>query len=328
MTSLLTVIPVYNGEAYLAATLASLATQTRQPDRVVVLDDCSTDATASIAQAFQLIPCEVVRNERNLGLFANHNRALHYAKEAEHLHILHANDLIRPLFYERLLAALERCPPPAMAFSEVEWIDAQGKAVWADDRQTIDATQELSPRAFLAAQAELKSISIDAAVLKTGRLPWPCPFRLDFPQLGDCVFHAESARFCTRVVKVIEKLTQVRLHAGSMTNRNAQDLQSWVLDEWRAMRLIAAWIDEPPPRRWLRQHKLKCLFAARSFVKADMVEPTDADYARAIRSALWQNVSPLHALCGRLAVTLRDSLARLRGRPTKTEELRRFSELK
>ncbi len=52
MSQLTTVIPVYNGEQFLEATLRSVADQTRRPDRVIIQDNCSTDGTPLIAQAF------------------------------------------------------------------------------------------------------------------------------------------------------------------------------------------------------------------------------------------------------------------------------------
>src|SRR5688572_29259046 len=103
MSRVTTVIPVFNGEKYIAQTLLSLARQTRPPDRVIVLDDQSTDQTEEIVRTFKGLNCDWVRNERNLGLFPNHNRALTFAAETDFLHILHADDLILPAFFENLV---------------------------------------------------------------------------------------------------------------------------------------------------------------------------------------------------------------------------------
>ncbi len=46
------VLPFFNEERFLAATLASLAAQTRAPDRIVLVDNASTDASPGIARAF------------------------------------------------------------------------------------------------------------------------------------------------------------------------------------------------------------------------------------------------------------------------------------
>ena len=61
-SKLLTVIPVYNGEPFIAQTLESLARQRLRPDRVVVLDNCSTDRTPEIVKNFTGIACELIRN--------------------------------------------------------------------------------------------------------------------------------------------------------------------------------------------------------------------------------------------------------------------------
>ena len=45
---IITVIPVYNGERFILETLDSLASQTLKPDRVIVIDDASTDNTAKL----------------------------------------------------------------------------------------------------------------------------------------------------------------------------------------------------------------------------------------------------------------------------------------
>jgi glycosyltransferase involved in cell wall biosynthesis len=50
--SIAVVIPFFNEERYLASTLASLAAQVRPPDRVILVDNASTDGSAPIAAAF------------------------------------------------------------------------------------------------------------------------------------------------------------------------------------------------------------------------------------------------------------------------------------
>ena len=47
-----TVIPVYNGEKFLRPTLESIAKQSKRPDRLVLLDNCSTDGTEKIIREF------------------------------------------------------------------------------------------------------------------------------------------------------------------------------------------------------------------------------------------------------------------------------------
>ena len=128
VSEILTVIPVYNGARYLRATLDSLAAQTTPPDRVVVIDDVSTDGTRELVTQFfaehPRLQGELRRNERNQGLFGNLNRCLDLAVETDILHILLADDLVLPGFLEKLAPTLKDSTAPAMAWSLTEKIDA------------------------------------------------------------------------------------------------------------------------------------------------------------------------------------------------------------
>ena len=108
-SNIITVIPVYNGEKFIGETLESVAKQTLKPDRVVVLDNCSTDNTEKVVKGFDRIKIEWIRNPKNLGLFGNCNRALEFAVEARYLNLLCADDLIEPAFYEALTRELDSC---------------------------------------------------------------------------------------------------------------------------------------------------------------------------------------------------------------------------
>jgi len=69
----------YNGAKYLREQLQSFVDQTRQPDELIISDDCSTDETEAIVRSFaQNAPfvVEFYRNEKNLGYCGNFNAAL------------------------------------------------------------------------------------------------------------------------------------------------------------------------------------------------------------------------------------------------------------
>src|SRR3982751_5821087 len=93
-----TTIPVRNGQEFILQTLESLCRQTRRPDRVVVLDNRSTDATPKIVREFKGLPIEFLLNEKDLGTVGNFNRCLDFAPETDFLHILHADDYVSPRF--------------------------------------------------------------------------------------------------------------------------------------------------------------------------------------------------------------------------------------
>ena len=303
-SKLLTVIPVYNGEPFIAQTLESLARQRLRPDRVVVLDNCSTDRTPEIVKNFTGIACELIRNESNIGLFGNLNRSLDYSTETEYLQILHADDTIEPEFYEVMTLALKDCAGRGMAWSLDERIDENNRHL-SFSGKADGKIEVLDQDEFLRRKAELGNQSFCAVLLKTGGLPPPCRFREDIPILGDTIFWAAHGLHCEKIVHVHRALAKYRWHGSNQTVFLAPGLQPLILDEWRTMEIN----ELLRGKGWspLRKVKLKGLFAVRSGIKAKRVRQNgNAQYAREIAQAA-RGISgwPLW-LAGRLLVELRD----------------------
>ncbi len=326
MPFLTTVIPVYNGELFLAPALQCLADQERKPDRVVVIDNCSTDRTPQIVEDFQkCLPLEFRRNETNIGSAGNLNRCLDLASETEYLHLLLADDLVKPGFYQRLLRELEPFPGRALAFTNYELIDRDGKLI---DTHLVASTtaqsRRLSLNEFLERQSELRSVCCPAVLHKTNYQPNPSYFKTDMPQVADTVMYSGWAQACEGIVEVGEILCQNRHHPFSATSTNIRSVKATALDEWKAMWLIFDMIREPALQHRLRRLKLKCLFAARSQVKKQFMGRLNPEIPREIDLALQSLLSGPYRQIGKLAVFLRDSALRLKGQPTKAEDLVRI----
>lgn len=321
---LTTVIPVFNGERFLPATLECLARQSRPTDRLVILDNGSTDATPQIVERFRAthpkLHCEWRQNERNLGVLGNLNRGLAFAAETKFLHLLMADDLVKPAFYARLIPALDTVPAPALGYVFTEHIDARGVVVGLAEAGPAAPPRRLSKKRFLARQATLNTVLLPGVVFRTDYRAPLCGFR-DIALAADIVFLAEWASRSESVVEVPESLCQYRLHPFSATVLEMPSLQTWVLDEWRVMELISSWIQEGRLQRWARRQLLKLRFAARSRVKADMMRGGNPAYARAIERTTRETAGALYASLGSLAVRGRDLLWRLQGRETKAEQL-------
>jgi hypothetical protein len=242
-------------------------------------------------------------------LFGNCNRALEFAAETEYLHILHADDVLKPDFYGHLLKSAEDNPGRALLYCRCEFIDEQSHLI-GPGRQSppTDAAQVIPLKSFLAARAELRPFYFPTVLLKTDALPSPCQFRLDLPQLADLLFWAEWASHCSEVVELPRVLCQYRVHASNDTSRNLSSLQSWVLDEWKAMQLNTVWLRETGFQGWLRRQKLKCIFAARSHVKIQLVQKNSPGFANEIRHSTRAITGTVPWLLGKLAVGLRDFL--------------------
>ena len=84
------VIPCYNAAPFLAETLTSVVAQTYPPHEVIVIDDGSTDESASIAASFA--PLVRVIRQANRGESVAHNRGIAMA-QGEWVALLDADDL-------------------------------------------------------------------------------------------------------------------------------------------------------------------------------------------------------------------------------------------
>ncbi len=314
MPTLLTVIPVYNGERFLGATLDAVARQTRRPDRVIVQDNCSTDDTRAVFEPFAKLGFEWCPNERHVTSTENFNHALRLAAETDVLHLLTADDLIHPEFYARLMAPLETASGRALAYSAYEVIDEAGVVrEKADVVNPFPVTAEGRVRdiprgAFIASQADLRTICLPAVLMRTQRQPLPVRFRMDYIQCADAVFYAELARECVAIFEVQSVLCQYRRHAGAATSRNRRDPGAVIADEWRAMNAAAALLGHGGLRGWLALWRRRCLLAARSFVKLRQSSDQSAEYRRDIEQEARAHTGGVAWRLGQLAVLLRDAL--------------------
>ena len=304
--NLITVVPVYNGEKFIRQTLESVAKQTLRPDRLIVLDNCSTDGTEKIVHGFESIKCEWLRNPTNLGLFGNCNRALEFAPETNFLHLLCADDLIEPTFYERLTSELQSCNGLGLAYSLDERIDEQDRHLSLSGKVTGSA-EEILPDVFLTRKAEIANQAFSGSLMKTNYQKPPCQFRLDMPILADVAWWAAWGKHCHRIVQVNLPLCKYRWHGDNTTNLVMPGMQALILDEWRVMQLNEQLRAAKPGV--VRRFKLKGLFAVRTGIKAKRIrQQNNFDYSRKIVLEGKKISGPLAWYMGQAVVEARDLL--------------------
>ena len=97
------VIPVYNGEKFLAEAIESIRTQTYEPIEIIVADDASTDDSAKVAEAEGV---KVVRLEENGGPATARNAGI-AASTGEYWTSLDCDDLMRPERIEKQVAEVK-----------------------------------------------------------------------------------------------------------------------------------------------------------------------------------------------------------------------------
>ena len=121
------VVPVWNGERTLAATLASVLAQSHRHFELLVIDDGSTDGTAALVSGLATgDPRVQLHRFENRGLAASRNRGIRLAR-GEFIAFVDADDLWQPARLERQLAALAAAPAAGLAYSLTDCIDDAGQ---------------------------------------------------------------------------------------------------------------------------------------------------------------------------------------------------------
>lgn len=86
------IIPLYNGEPFIEATIHSVLEQTHQNIEIIILDDGSSDNSAEIVQTINDDRIHYILNETNLGLNKNIKKGIELAT-GEYICILGHDDL-------------------------------------------------------------------------------------------------------------------------------------------------------------------------------------------------------------------------------------------
>jgi len=121
------VMPVYNGEAFIAESIASVLAQTYPHWELIVVDDGSTDGTAGIVAGFDDLRIRFTYQE-NQGLAAARNAGIRLAR-GEFLAFLDADDLWAPQFLQTCVGYLSGQRDVAAVCTASRMIDPQGRTL-------------------------------------------------------------------------------------------------------------------------------------------------------------------------------------------------------
>ena len=119
------VMAVHDGEPYLRTAIESLLAQTYRDFELIVIDDGSTDGSASIVRACADPRIRLLSNDRNIGLAPSLNRGLAEAR-GEFIARLDADDVAMPDRLARQVAFMDANPKVALLGSWYVEISASG----------------------------------------------------------------------------------------------------------------------------------------------------------------------------------------------------------
>ena len=123
-------VPIYNGPPhYLRETLQSVLRQDPGPGemQIEVIDNCSTAFDPEpVVREVGRGRIAFHRQRENIGIGGNFNACIERAR-GQWVHMLHADDTVRPGFYERLRTGIETYPGVGAALTRTIFMDEDGQ---------------------------------------------------------------------------------------------------------------------------------------------------------------------------------------------------------
>lgn len=121
------VIPVYNGENFIEYAIKSVLAQSYLPNKIIIIDDGSTDNTLKKIKKFdsKLIECMSVENG---GVSSARNKGI-LKSDSDYIAFLDADDIFYPKKLEKQVLALEQNQDAKVAYCLENAIDENGKNI-------------------------------------------------------------------------------------------------------------------------------------------------------------------------------------------------------
>jgi glycosyltransferase involved in cell wall biosynthesis len=124
-------IPVFNGEMFLAECLESVLAQDYDDYEVLISDDGSTDGSTAVIQRYARCDGRIRwwRNPRNLGIGGNFNACLKAAQGDFLKYVLQDDKLLEPSALRQMVTTLESDLSVSLVVSASQLIDAQSRLI-------------------------------------------------------------------------------------------------------------------------------------------------------------------------------------------------------
>lgn len=124
------IMPVFNAEKYIKKAIDSILNQTYSFLELIIVEDCSTDSTQKVIEAYNDSRIKKIFNERNHGISYSTNRAITESK-GEYLAIMDDDDIATLDRLEKSVNYLKRHPEISLVFGNAIIINENDQLVRA-----------------------------------------------------------------------------------------------------------------------------------------------------------------------------------------------------
>jgi glycosyltransferase involved in cell wall biosynthesis len=209
------VVPCYNLAHLLGECVGSILAQSYQDLEVLIMDDCSPDATAEIARGFDDPRVRHVRHDANVGHLRNYNAGIGLAR-GEYIWLISADDrLRRPYVVERFVDHLDHHDNVGYVFCPVVRFDHERETTVYGSHGSRN--EIFRGREFLRTLASGNSVPAASGLARKTCYDRYGMFPLDLPFAGDWYLWSLFALH-TDVGYLAEPMVGWRTHSANMTH--------------------------------------------------------------------------------------------------------------
>jgi len=211
-------MPVHNGEAFVADAIESILDQTFRDFECLIIDDGSTDRSVAIIEGYGDSRIRLVRNEQQIELIRTLNRGLELAR-GKYVARMDADDISLPERLERQVGFLQANPGVGACGT---WVVAMGDRegeIWG----CPESAEEIRCRLLFGAALAHPSVCMRRDAFARHRL-----------QFDEAYPHAEDYQLWRRASEIFplanigEVLLRYRIHAGSVSRTRLQEQEATV----------------------------------------------------------------------------------------------------
>lgn len=122
------IIPLYNKENFIVKTVNSVLNQTFQDFEIIIVEDCSTDTSKSIAYSIVSDKIKLIEHEKNKGLSASRNTGIKNAS-SDFIVFLDADDIFKVNCLEKIYSLIDKFPSAGLYATNYDEVYAYTKKV-------------------------------------------------------------------------------------------------------------------------------------------------------------------------------------------------------
>jgi glycosyltransferase involved in cell wall biosynthesis len=206
-------MPVYNSEAYLEEAIASILGQTYTDFEFLIINDGSTDRSASMIESYADRRLRVIHKSKNQGLIATLNEGLAESR-GRYIVRMDGDDISLPDRIARQVAYMEAHPDVGLCGT---WFEDFGAGMPSRTIRYSESDTEIRIRHLYQTHVAHPTAIIRKSVLTKHNLQ----FDPDYVHGEDYHFWVCMSRFC-KISNIREVLVRKRDHPGNVSNRFAE----------------------------------------------------------------------------------------------------------